>query len=272
MTIIVYKLDVSRLWSSRNEISDALNIFVSDISSRERIDKFIRLQDKKEALGSYLLQHYIACKYIGISWDNVSIKRGINGKPYYNDNNGDQLKTTTCNYNVSHQDETVAIAIRLNDNKDIGIDLCNIKESMKILNSEDIYSLIFSKDEISMINKNKRSIGYFWALKESYLKFIGKGLIDGIDLTKITINLKNISISMNKNENFIEKLNGEDVRFMLIPININTDKELICAVATPALNANDVTPEITAVCLDDITKYIPLRLKTAASTDDESHK
>ena len=124
---------------------------------KKKIQKYVKIEDKKSALISEVLLRYI------LKENNLEYQVRYNeyGKPL----------VKGINFNISHSGEWVVIAV---SNKKVGIDIEK--------NIDDLVGMeIFSSNEKEYINRGKAD-GYLertteiWTKKESYLKYLGVGL------------------------------------------------------------------------------------------------
>ena len=152
---------------------------VKNILSKERLEKFNKYKkydDKLRCLASGILLN----EYIGK--ENVNkIKYVENGKPYIE--NG-------IHFNISHSGEYVVIAI---DNNIVGIDI----EKREDRQVDKLIKKVFTNEEQNYIAKQEDKIGVFyklWTLKESYMKYTGKGL--SISPDKIEFCIKDNDIKL----------------------------------------------------------------------------
>ncbi len=124
----------------------------------ENIRHYRRYEDKKRSIYSEMLVKY-AVYNSKSPIEKIQFEENNYGKP--------RVKGWNLNYNVSHSGNYVVLAI---NNKDIGID---IQEKFEI----DFGVLqFFHKSEQKAIQKDPSLFFTFWALKESFLKYLGVGL------------------------------------------------------------------------------------------------
>lgn len=163
---------------------------------RERIKRFQGYDDALRTLIGDVLIRYLICKKLEI--ENQKLLFGANefGKPFLiNDNN--------IQFNISHSGKWVVCSI---DNLPVGIDIEQIKSI-----DMGIAERFFSKNEVkSLMSKcvAEREAYFYdlWALKESYIKAVGKGL--SIPLNSFTIRIveDNITLySTNEPDNYYFK-------------------------------------------------------------------
>lgn len=106
-------------------------------------------------------------KLYDIPWDELSLCKNEYGKPlaYFNGR--------PYHFNISHSAEWVIIAFA---NSPIGIDIEEIKEMNK-----DFSKIFFTVEESlaiesKQISEKSRFFMELWTMKESYVKYIGRGL------------------------------------------------------------------------------------------------
>lgn len=133
----------------------------------KKYNNLTRSNDKKTLKISYYLKKKLAkdlnlCAY--------KIQYTIYKKPFLKTN--DKI----INFNISHHDDIVVLYY--NNNENVGIDILNINKDLHYYHSE-----YFTEEENNAIN-NKYIFYDIWLMKESYSKYIGKGLHN---------NLKNIN-------------------------------------------------------------------------------
>ncbi|XP_047322722.1 L-aminoadipate-semialdehyde dehydrogenase-phosphopantetheinyl transferase-like isoform X2 [Impatiens glandulifera] len=181
-------VDISEWEPSPQDFSAALSSLPQ--LDHHSITRFVKLEDRKRALVSRLLQYSLVHQVLGIPFQDILIKRTFEGKPYLE--GSDYSKTLdfpNFNFNVSHHGDYVAIAsepISL-----IGVDI--VAPSTPIGNKETVPEFIssftsyFSTLEWSNIvnaaNHDQMLTNFYryWCLKESYVKAIGKGVGERLD-------------------------------------------------------------------------------------------
>lgn len=115
----------------------------------------------------------------GLNISEIKISRNKNGKPI----------TDTCktNFNISRSENIAVIAF--SNDSEIGIDIEKVSKD-KIFSKLDIF---FSESEIEKIQNDKSLETFFklWTRKESFLKFLGTGIVD---------NANEISLATDRNK------------------------------------------------------------------------
>ena len=113
--------------------------------------------------GRELLKQAVSDEY-GIDTDNLTIEKGEYGKPYF-------AEREDIFFNISHSGDYAAAAV---SDSPIGIDIQVIKPV-----KDGLIKKLCNEDEKNFIEKSKdkdRAFITLWALKESYIKAIGKGM------------------------------------------------------------------------------------------------
>lgn len=156
---------------------------IIDKEKKCRIFKFKNINDIKRTLIADILVRFIICNKLNIKNSGIFFCRNKYGKPYLKYPKG-------IDFSVSHSGEWVVCAIHV---QPIGIDI----EEIISINCA-IAAKHFSKKEISLLKKyDYKNINLFydlWTLKESYTKFIGKGLLLRFNSFSVILNKYNIKI------------------------------------------------------------------------------
>ncbi|KAE9621145.1 hypothetical protein Lal_00018945 [Lupinus albus] len=152
------------------------------------ISRFIKMEDRKRALVSRMLQYALVYDVMEIPFPQIIIKRTLEGKPYLEyDEFG--CKFPNFNFNVSHHGDYVAIAsepLCL-----VGLDIVSfdIPKGETIAEFIRCFSSYFSNSEWDNIlnagTPDDVLIEFYryWSLKEAYVKAIGSGVTD--ELSKV---------------------------------------------------------------------------------------
>lgn len=188
-------IDISQI--NHKEL-DMLKKRVSE-QCRNRSEKYLKFYDSVRCIMSYVLTEYIVKEVYGKD-AAIEIVYNRYGKPALK--NYPDIK-----YNITHSGEWVIIAY---NNKDIGIDIekirpVTIKIAKYFTDSEKEYLYSKHGDE----NEN---IIRLWTIKESYLKFLGKGLSQS---------LKSFSVDLEKNRIIIDNKESPDVVLQSIAFENN---------------------------------------------------
>ncbi|KAK9735161.1 hypothetical protein RND81_04G187700 [Saponaria officinalis] len=100
-------VDISRWTPSPTQLSIAISLLPSHEHSS--IARYVNIEDKKRAFVSRLLQYALVHEMFGIPFDEINIRRTVEGKPYVVfDKVG--MEFPNYNFNVSHHGNFVAIA------------------------------------------------------------------------------------------------------------------------------------------------------------------
>ncbi|KAL2249322.1 L-aminoadipate-semialdehyde dehydrogenase-phosphopantetheinyl transferase-like [Sesamum indicum] len=145
------------------------------------ITRFVKLEDRKRALVSRLLQYALVHQVLGITFDDIVIRRTPEGKPFLVGENV-KLGFPNFNFNASHHGDYVAIAsepICL-----VGVDI--VSHSIPVNETADKFIQSFSSYFSSLewyciLNAGSsdemlKTFYRYWSLKESFVKAMGSGV------------------------------------------------------------------------------------------------
>lgn len=154
------KFHESYYWKIYNLIS---------VERQEYVRRFVKYEDSLRSVLGEALARYAFAEQFG---HNTDIEFTINeyGKPSIKGND-------RFNYNISHSGNWVTCAV---SSFDVGIDIEKVDSSVDI----EIASKYFTDDEIQEIHRAEDKLStffHYWTAKESYLKFLGKGLTIPLD-------------------------------------------------------------------------------------------
>ena len=190
-------------FSSHN--MEELIIKYADKVDSERLSKITRTQPLKarvrSLLGGYLLQtavkEYLSKKYPGTENKEpvIELKYGYgkNGKPYL-------LEYPDFHFSLSHSGNVVALAV---SGQEIGLD---VQEHVAI--KKDLAKRFFTEAEKELLLREKDEESYnrlffkLWSIKESYIKYTGRGMGQGLDTFQIDFLNQEIKENGNKQHNF----------------------------------------------------------------------
>ena len=207
------------IYTTVTELDEDTIISYENILSADEIIKADRYKFR------YLRDNYISCRgflrnvlsgYTGKDPSDIIFSYSEFGKPYLNQSN--------IKFNVSHSGKLGLIAVDLND--ELGIDI-----EMK-RNIPDIYAIserYFSHDEISELRKtceNELTNSFLrcWTRKESFLKALGCGL---------QYPLKNFTVTVKADEEPVirEILNDTEEAVNWKLYNLNTEKNYFASLS-----------------------------------------
>ncbi|XP_052198921.1 uncharacterized protein LOC127806015 [Diospyros lotus] len=197
-------VDISQWNPSSCEFSYAMSFL--PLHEHPSITRYLKLVDRKRALVSRLLQYALVHEVFGIPFDEIIIKRTVEGKPYLEGYKLDP-EFPNFNYNTSHHGDFVAIAsepICI-----VGLDIVShtVPEKETIPEFIQNFSSYFSRlewDNIvkagscdEMLNEFYR----YWCLKEAFVKAIGTGVGYRLDFVEFHhTNWANIFVKVDEKE------------------------------------------------------------------------
>jgi len=167
---------------------------------KERVERYKQINDRRRSAISYAMLVYMLKKYFGIKQFDVGFSEY--GKPY--------LKNApNVHFNISHSKNACICAV---SECEIGADIQNIRTF-----SQKLAKRVCSEAELVVLEKAEDKAAEFtriWAMKESYVKMIGRGLAYGLEkadttLMKNTLVFRNndcyIAVAENKNADIAER-------------------------------------------------------------------
>jgi 4'-phosphopantetheinyl transferase len=158
-------------------------------SKRKKIGSFKFRKDALRSLFGELLLKYALEKYYGLNYQKEIFYDNGYGKPC--------LKNHNIFFNISHSGDWVVFVSYISDS---GIDIEKIENP-----PYEVMSKVFTEDERRQIMNTAgpsraKKFYSFWALKESYIKMLGKGF--SINPDSFSINLfDNKTVSINDKNN-----------------------------------------------------------------------
>ncbi|RDU24801.1 4'-phosphopantetheinyl transferase family protein [Anaerosacchariphilus polymeriproducens] len=192
----IYVIERNRLLDT-NEYVFLYN-FISE-EKKKRIMKYRNYADMERSLLADLLVRYAVNQKIDIPNSHLHFYQNDYGKPF--------LMFPNIHFNASHSGNWIACAV---SDYEVGIDVEKISHV-----DEDIAEHFFTEIENQYLKNQpdllrKESFYKLWTLKESYIKFKGKGLSIPLDSFSIQIDKENISV--------FEGNTKQNCRFFLKPL------------------------------------------------------
>ncbi|MDR0269768.1 4'-phosphopantetheinyl transferase superfamily protein [Paenibacillus sp.] len=161
--------------------SDTFRILLEHlpVEKQAKINRFRQYEDALRTLFGELLVRVSIMDMHGLTNDNIQFHTNRYGKPFL-------VHPDTFHFNISHSGHWIVLAI---DSSPVGIDIEKIQPI-----DLSIAERFFSKNEHADLIKKppNAQLSYFydlWSLKESYIKYIGKGLSQ--DLKSFSIRCDN---------------------------------------------------------------------------------
>jgi 4'-phosphopantetheinyl transferase len=156
----------------------------ADLSRQRKTDAYLRREDKERSLVGDMLTRLMLFRHFG----HVSMKAPFTvdrfGKPYLDGQGG-------MHFNLSHAGDWIVCAV---DSSPIGIDVEQI-QSIDMAIAAHYFSAA-EQEALKTIPAEKRLSCFFdlWTLKESYIKAIGKGLSETLNLFTIDFSYNEIKL------------------------------------------------------------------------------
>lgn len=204
-----------------------LSLVVTD-ERRKKSERYLYTKDIERCLVSEALLIYLLKEKYLMKNKDIIFSFSQYGKPF--------LKGSKLEFNISHSGDWIVCTIADNP---VGVDV----EIIQFLDFKSIYRT-FSKEEILYFSdldlaQTENLFFKLWTLKESFVKYNGKGLIYPFD--SFSIDITNLSI-------FIDDSDIEDVSFY----SKKLDDEHWYAIC---YHSNEELPEIQFLNLNEILDY-----------------
>ena len=124
--------------------------------------------DQKELsrLGRELL--YGLLSHAGENADGLEIKKGVNGRPYFD--NCERL-----DFSISHSNELVVCALSVEEGR-VGVDTERTESTIRKEKQPLFAGRFFSGNEREILEKEPQRFSEIWTRKEAYLKWVGTGI------------------------------------------------------------------------------------------------
>ena len=186
----IYAINIKEEFSNQmylkllNEVSEKRRLKISQYKFKD--------DAKRSLFAGILVKYIIRCKF-NLKKNEVNISYNEYGKSYIVDR-------PECHYNLSHSGDWVICGC---SNHEIGVDIEKVKQIdfsiAKRFFTHSEYAYLQKKDKQQQMN----AFFDLWTLKESYIKYKGKGL--SIDLNSFEFQFENGKFSLNLCDN--SKLN-----------------------------------------------------------------
>ena len=140
-------------------------------SQRHRYERFYFEDDKKRFLYGNVLSRYFVGKKLNQAGETIEFDSNPFGKPYVKG-------FPFIHFNISHSGEWVVFAI---GNSEVGVDIEQIKPT-----DMQVARRFFTQNEYKTITATReeerlKAFYLIWTMKESYIKYLGKGLSIQLD-------------------------------------------------------------------------------------------
>ena len=176
---------------------------------QHKIQKLANPKDKvMTTIGYLLIQKLVGGK----------VERDANERPF--------VKDTGLDFNISHDGTLCGIVV---DTKKVGFDICFTEKDLDKLK----FRSVFTSTEWERIQKNDKNFYVLWALKESFVKYLGCGLVD-ISLTDIEFKLSDSIQCLFRGVVF--KVNFKVFEIQGHVLAICAESEIDCEVVFESLN------------------------------------
>ncbi len=189
----------AHVWRATLSVSDQTYSDFKKMLSQDEIEKATKLhfeRDRRKSMISRAILKSILGRYLQIPPNEIEFMYGDQGKPFLSD----KMQTTRISFNMAHSQGLALYAF--SRNREIGVDL---EEIRPIGNLDQIVKRHFSPNEeraLSKLRENQKLEAFFqiWVCKEAYLKALGTGLDDHLNLFTIRLPIKSDSTAIVENK------------------------------------------------------------------------
>lgn len=211
----------------KGQIMLSLPVFV-----REKIVKHKQLPDLQRTLLGEVLIRAIVRKFKGLPPDQVRIEVTGKGKPFLSG-------VDDFHFNLSHSGEWVVMATSVHE---VGIDVEQIQNA-----KYEVAQRFFTADEChaleSLSGSEKNEYFYsLWTAKESYLKYLGKGLTRALN-----------SFSVRTNQGLMELAQSDGDAITVFFKQIRLPRNHVVSVCSPV---NNFAQEINILNINDLFRAL----------------
>ena len=208
---------------NENELNSFRKILSEDENTKAERYKFNYLKNNYTACRGFLRE--ILSGYTGITSSKIKFSYSEFGKPF--------LKDSNLRFNVSHSGNKGIIAVNIED--ELGIDIELKREVPDLLS---LSGRFFSKSEVTELSKTDSgkltdSFFYCWTRKEAFIKAVGSGL-------QYPLNSFSVSINDKADPKIIEIANDVTEAHKWKLHNLLAAKDYISSLAIRDLNKNIV--------------------------------
>ncbi|XP_050209440.1 uncharacterized protein LOC126660138 [Mercurialis annua] len=182
--VVRWIVDIRKWDPSPSEFSLALSLLPQH--HHPSISRFVKMDDRKRALMSRLLQYALIHEVLGIPYHEILIKQTGEGKPYL-EYSEVYSKFPNFNFNVSHHGDFVAIASEPVCIVGVDVVCCSKPDNETVTEFIRSFASYFSSFEWNNIINAGTSdeilaeFYRYWCLKEAYVKARGSGLVNGLN-------------------------------------------------------------------------------------------
>jgi 4'-phosphopantetheinyl transferase len=154
-----------------------------DENRKRTINAILSPEERYRSLIADVLSRYLLSQVIEVPISRLLIKRTKYGKPY--------LENASCYFNVSHSGKWVICAVH---NNTIGIDVEYI-QPIDFAIAKRFFTIEENKYLFGLPVEKRMDYFYeLWALKESYIKMLGRGLSTPLNSFSITYNEGDVTV------------------------------------------------------------------------------
>lgn len=170
-------------------LNNGLIHYLNSILTKNELYESLNFTNWKDTFKQRLAHAFVfkwISKQLGISTKNIQLKRECKfGKPYYENN--------SVFFNISHSQDKIALIF--SDYGEVGIDIEKVPKFNIFDELKNVFTLK-EKEYLKHLKKKESSSESIrlWTEKEAYLKFLGKGITNGLTNFSVPIEQKRICL------------------------------------------------------------------------------
>lgn len=230
----------------------------------ERIHRFVYRRDAKAALIGQLLIRFILSKAFQRASSSFVIQRTLHGRPFIN-------STPSFDFNLSHHYQLVCIAGTFDGR--VGCDTMEYRVNIPLRESMEARTNLlrgeFASNEYDFILKTStderirfRHFHRIWALKESYVKWLGQGI--SYPLAQLDFSIRTNEFDSTKSDQILSDTNLE-INHQSVHDQLRFDEQIVYLdddeqqILTVCLKPNNPCQPFVQVSIDDLlNECVPL--------------
>lgn len=195
----IYCIDISKI--NYEYYIDFLFNFVDENKKRKAL-RYVHKEDRIRTLIADVMVRSYLCKKYNYKNDVICYKYNEFNKPYLNNKEN-------INFNVSHSGKYVVAAF---DDEEVGVDVEKINRDMEYMKIAESFFTEGEVKRIKNLNEEERAEEFFnlWTLKESYVKFKGRGLSISLNFFDIVKDKDNVYYLENEKDIYFNTFNIDE--------------------------------------------------------------
>jgi 4'-phosphopantetheinyl transferase len=146
------------------------------VSQRNRALRLKNISDRQRFVTRCAIVNHVIGSISGIAPETLTFQTGPNGKPELVFPDGFDRPVVGLNFNLSHSENILALAVAFN--REVGIDIERMNPEVDFLGIAEAHFAAKEFDWLRATPQKKRAISFYrlWTRKEALLKMAGSGI------------------------------------------------------------------------------------------------